>query len=103
MTEKTVTTETIEVTGDELLGKVKEIVREGNVRRIIIRNEDGKKLLEVPLTIGVVGAVLLPVWAAVGALAALIADCTIEIEKIEDVDIPEPIDDEKELVSSFSD
>ena len=103
MTEKTVTTETIEVTGDELLGKVKEIVREGNVRRIIIRNEDGKKLLEVPLTIGVVGAVLLPVWAAVGALAALIADCTIEIEKIEDADIPEPLDDEKELVSSFSD
>lgn len=102
MTEKTVTTETMEVSGDELLAKVKEIVREGNVRRIIIRNEDGKKLLEVPLTVGVVGAVLLPVWAAVGALAALIADCTIEIEKIEDHEMEEQ-DDEKELVASFSD
>ena len=104
MTEKTVTTETVEVTGDELLAKVKEIVREGNVRRIIIRDEEGKKLLELPLTIGVVGAVLLPVWAAVGALAALIADCTIEIEKIEDAEAEseEPGDD-KELVSSFSD
>jgi len=102
MTEKTVTTETMEVTGDELLAKVKEIVREGNVRRIIIRNEEGKKLLEVPLTIGVVGAVLLPVWAAVGALAALMTDCTIEIEKIEDHEVEEQ-DDEKELVASFSD
>lgn len=102
MTEKTVTTETMEVTGDELLAKVKEIVREGNVRRIIIRNEEGKKLLEVPLTIGVVGAVLLPVWAAVGALAALMTDCTIEIEKVEDHEVEEQ-DDEKELVASFSD
>lgn len=100
MTEETVTTETIEVSGDELLGKVKEIVREGNVRRIIIRDDEGKKLLEVPLTIGVVGAVLLPVWAAVGALAALLADCTIEIEKIEELEIE---DKEKELTSALAD
>ncbi len=102
MTEKTVTTETIEVSGDELLAKVKEIVREGNVRRIIIRDDEGKKLLEVPLTIGVVGAVLMPVWAAVGALAALIADCTIEIEKIEGHEVEE-MEEEKPLASSLAD
>lgn len=103
MTEKTVTTESIEVSGDELLAKVKEIVREGNVRRIIIRNEEGKKLLELPLTVGVVGAVLLPVWAAIGALAALLADCTIDIEKIEDAETEEVDEKDKELTSSFAD
>lgn len=74
-------TEKYRVSGDKLVGKVKEIVREGNVRRITIRNDDGKVLIEIPLTIGVVGAVLLPVWAALGAIAALVANCSIEVER----------------------
>lgn len=60
-------TETVEVEGDNLLTKVKEIVHEGNVRRLTISNEEGEKLVEIPLTVGVVGVLLLPVWAAIGA------------------------------------
>ena len=78
------TTETYEVEGDNLVAKVKEIVREGNVRRIIIKNEEGKRLIEVPLTIGVVGAVLLPVWAAIGVIAAIVTSASIEVERVED-------------------
>jgi len=77
------TSESFAVRGEELLAKVKELVREGNVRRIIIKGEDGARLIEVPLTIGVVGALLLPVWAAIGAIAAVVADCTIEVVKAE--------------------
>jgi hypothetical protein len=84
--DETTHTETHEVKGDDLLAKVKELVREGNVRRIIIKNEEGKQLIEVPLTIGVVGAVLLPVWAAIGAIAAVVADCTIEVVKTDEED-----------------
>lgn len=73
--------EEIQVSGEALLGKIKEILHEGNVRRIIIKNEKGVSLLEVPLTIGVVGVVLAPVWAALGALAALLTQCTIVVEK----------------------
>jgi hypothetical protein len=75
--------EEFKVSGENLLGKVKELVHEGNVRRIIIKNEKGQTLLEVPLTIGVVGVALLPVWAAIGALAALATDCTIVVERKE--------------------
>lgn len=81
MSEEKSRTERYRVSGDKLVGKVKELVREGNVRRITIRNEDGKALIEIPLTIGVVGAVLLPVWAALGAIAALVANCSIEVER----------------------
>ncbi len=73
--------ETYEVDGDNLLNKVKEIVREGNVRRLIIKNEEGKKLIEIPLTVGVVGAVLLPVWAAIGVIAAIVTSASIEVER----------------------
>ena len=59
-------------------------MHEGNIRRIIIKNEEGKELIEIPLTLGVVGVVLLPVWAAIGAIAALVADCTIVVEKVEE-------------------
>jgi len=82
MGEEKVTTEEYQVEGDDLLHKVKELVHEGNIRRIIIKNEEGKELIEVPLTWGVVGTVLLPVWAAIGAIAALVADCTIVVEKV---------------------
>ena len=74
-------TEEFKVDGAQLLAKVKEILHEGNIRRISIRDSDGKTLIEIPLTIGAVGVVLLPVFAAVGALAALVARCTIVVEK----------------------
>ena len=83
-THETTTTESFAVKGEEMLAKVKELVREGNIRRIIIKNEEGKQLIEIPLTIGVVGALLLPVWAAIGAIAAVVTDCTIEVVKVED-------------------
>lgn len=75
------TKEEFKVSGDALLGKVKQLINEGNVRRIIIKNKDGKQLVELPLTIGVVGAVLAPVLAAVGAIAALVTECTIVVER----------------------
>ncbi|MGD8466356.1 MAG: DUF4342 domain-containing protein [Anaerolineae bacterium] len=84
MSEEKVTTEEYHVDGDDLLRKVKELVHEGNIRRIIIKDEEGKRLIEIPLTIGVVGIALLPVWAAIGAIAALVADCTIVVEKVEE-------------------
>ncbi len=74
--------EEFKVDGDKLLSKLKEILHEGNVRRVIIKNDKGETLIEIPLTLGVVGAVLLPVWAAVGAIAALAANFTIIVEKV---------------------
>jgi hypothetical protein len=71
------------VAGEKLLTKVKELIKEGNVRRITIKNEEDKTLIEIPLTFGVVGAAIFPVWAAVGAIAALVADCSIEVERID--------------------
>lgn len=73
--------ETFNVKGEQLLGKVKEIIKEGNVRRIIIKDKSGKTLIEVPMTIGVIGVVFAPVLAAVGAIAALVAECTITVER----------------------
>ena len=84
MNEEKIRTEEYKVDGDYLVHKVKELVHEGNIRRITIKNEEGKRLIEIPLTIGAVGVVLLPVWAALGAVAALVADCTIVVEKIEE-------------------
>lgn len=78
-------TEEHQVRGENLVSKVKEIIHEGNVRRISIRNEDGKELIEIPLTIGVVGTLLLPAWAAIGALAALVTNCSIVVEREEEV------------------
>ena len=73
--------EEFKVSGSQIVDKVKEIIREGNALRIIIKNEKGDTLMEIPLTFAVVGAVFAPVLAAVGALAGLIADCTIVVEK----------------------
>ena len=81
MGEEKTFSEEIKTTGDDLVAKVKELVHEGNVRRLIIRNEDGRDLIEVPLTLGVVGVLLLPVLAAIGAIAALVADCSIVVER----------------------
>ena len=84
MAEEKIRIEEYKVTGDELVHKVKQIVHEGNIRKISIKTEGGNTLLEFPLTIGVVGVVLLPLWAALGAAAALITDCTIAVEKVEE-------------------
>jgi hypothetical protein len=77
--------EDFKVKGEDLIGKAKELIHEGNIRRLMIINDEGKVLIEIPLTIGVIGAVLLPVWAAIGAIAAVVTDCTIRVEKV-DVD-----------------
>jgi hypothetical protein len=81
MDEKEPRIEEFEVSGDKVVETVKRLVHEGNIRRITIKGEDGKTLIEIPLTIGVVGALLVPVLAAVGALAALVARCTIVVER----------------------
>ena len=69
------------IEGEKLLAKVKELLHEGNIRRIIIKNEDGKTIIEIPMTVGVVGSLIAPVLAAVGAMAALAAHYTIVVEK----------------------
>jgi len=74
-------TEEFHVNGEELLARIKELIHEGNIRRIIIKDKDGKVLIEFPMTFGVVGAVLAPTLAAVGAVAALISEATIVVEK----------------------
>ncbi|GGH27966.1 DUF4342 domain-containing protein [Sphingobacterium alkalisoli] len=73
--------ESFNVNGENLLKKIKEIIAEGNVRKIIISDKAGKEILSFPVTIGVVGVVLLPIFAAVGALAALLTECTITVER----------------------
>ena len=69
------------VTGEKLLQTVKRLVHEGNIRRIIIKDDKDRTIIEVPLTIGVVGALLVPAMVAIGAIAALAADLTIEVER----------------------
>ena len=76
--------EEFRVTGGEILDKIKEVLHEGNVRRIILKDEKGKTFMELPLTVGVVGAIVAPILAAVGAVAALASNLTIVVEKIED-------------------
>lgn len=71
------------VEGENLLKKVKELVQEGNIRKITIKDKSGKELMSFPLTIGVVGTVFAPVLAAIGAVAALIGECTIMVEREE--------------------
>jgi hypothetical protein len=75
--------EELQVMGEQLLTRVKELVHEGNVRRIILK-QDGRTILEIPLTVGVAGVLLAPVWAAVGVIGALIAQCSIEVVRTED-------------------
>ncbi len=82
MADDRVRIEEFEVTGEKVVETIKQLVREGNIRRVTIRSSEGNTLIEIPLTAGVVGAMILPVWAAVGALAALITKCTIVVEKL---------------------
>ena len=81
MSESKFRTEEFKVNGEELLAKIKQLIHEGNIHRIIIKNKDGKTIIEVPLTIGMVGVVLAPTLAAIGAVAALIGEATIVVEK----------------------
>ncbi len=74
-------TEEFKVSGDDIVKKVKQIINEGNARRIIIKNEKGISILEIPLTVGVAGALIAPYLAAVGAIAAVVTNCTIVVEK----------------------
>jgi len=75
--------ESFSINGEELVKKIKELIAEGNVRKISIHDKGGKEIMSFPLTIGVVGAVLAPVLAAVGAVAALVGECTISVEREE--------------------
>ncbi len=81
MTKKKSTTETFTVKSDELVKRVKELIHQGNIRRIIIKDKNGVSLVEFPLTIGVLGTVIAPVLAAVGAIAALVTECSITVER----------------------
>ncbi len=73
--------ETFKLKGEHLLNKIKELIEEGNIRKITIHDKDGKELMSFPLSLGVVGAVFAPVFAAIGALAAIIGECSITVEK----------------------
>ena len=75
--------EQFRVTGDAVVVTIKDLLHEGNIRRITLKNEEGKVLFEIPLTVGVVGAILFPVWAAIGAVAALAANLIIVVEKVD--------------------
>ena len=76
-------TQEFSMTGEQVVEFLKKLLHEGNIRRVVLKDESGKTLLEIPVTIGVVGVVLLPVWAAIGAAAALVAKMTIVIERTE--------------------
>jgi hypothetical protein len=80
MTERTFK-ESFKVAADQLVDSVKKLLHEGNVRRVIIK-QDTRTIAEFPLTVGVIGAVLAPMLAAVGAIAAVVTDCTIEVERV---------------------
>ena len=77
-------TEEFKVSGGEILNKIKELLHEGNIRRIILKDEQGKTFMEIPLTVGIVGAAIIPVVAALGAIAALVSKLTIVVEKVSD-------------------
>jgi Domain of unknown function (DUF4342) len=91
-------TQEFKLTGDTVIGKLKELFHEGNVHRVTIKNDDGHTLIEIPLTVGVVGALLLPVWAAIGAIAALAASLTIVVERTDAVRPAAPAADSQDSV-----
>ena len=83
MSEEKVHSEEFRINGEELIAKIKQLIHESNIRRIIIKDKDGKTVMEIPLTIGVVGVLLAPTLAAVGAIAALLTEATVVVEKTE--------------------
>ena len=84
MSEEKVRREEFSISGEALIEKIKELVHEGNIRRIIIKDKDDKVLIDIPLTVGVLGALVAPQLAALGAIAALVTDITIVVEIVED-------------------
>jgi len=83
MSEEKVRTEEFRVNGEELIAKIKNLLKEGHIRRVIIKDKDGKVVFEIPLTLGVVGALIAPQLAAIGAIAALLTEATVVVEKTE--------------------
>ncbi len=76
-------TEEFKVEGEKLLARIKELIHEGNIRRVIIKDKEGKVVMEVPMTVGIVGLLLAPQLAAIGAVAALLTEATVIVEKSE--------------------
>lgn len=89
MNQDNVRFEEYKVDGDAVVAKIKDLIHQGNIRRIVIKNEQDQTLIEIPLTLGVVGVVLLPVWAAIGAIAGLAVKLTIVVERVN----PAPVDE----------
>lgn len=83
MSDEKVRTEEFRVNGEDLIGRVKNLINEGNIRRVIIKDKEGKVVFEIPLTFGVVGALIAPQLAAIGAIAALLTEATVVVEKAE--------------------
>ena len=81
MSEEKFRTEEFHINGEELLARIKKLIHQGNIRRIIIKDKDGKTIFEIPMTFGVVGALIAPQLAAIGAIAALITEATVVVEK----------------------
>ena len=84
MSEEKVRTEEFSVNGEDLLGKIKELIHEGNIRRITIKKKGGDTVMEIPLNLGIVGALIAPQLAAIGAIAALVTEATVVVEKVEE-------------------
>jgi hypothetical protein len=76
-------TEEFKVEGEKVVAKIKELIHEGNIRKVIIKDKDGKTLVEIPMTFGVVGVLIAPQLAAIGAIAALLTEATVVVEKAE--------------------
>ncbi|MDE3003873.1 MAG: DUF4342 domain-containing protein [Gemmatimonadota bacterium] len=87
--------EEFKVKGEQVVTKLKELLHEGNVRHIVIKNDEGRVLIEFPVSIGLAGALLLPVWAAVGAVAAMVTNCTIEVERTDEEEDPSHEDNDE--------
>jgi hypothetical protein len=81
MPEQNYRTEEFTINGEELVTKIKELILEGNIRRVTIKNEEGRVIVDIPLTLGVVGMFIAPQLAALGAIAALVTKCTVIVEK----------------------
>ncbi len=82
MTEENTRTEEFEFSGDKLIAQIKELINKGNIRRVIIKSEDGRVLIDIPLTVGILGTLVAPQLAALGAIAALVTRGTIVVEKV---------------------
>lgn len=76
-------TEEFKVEGEKLIGKIKDLIHEGNIRRVIIKDREGKTVMEIPMTLGVMGVLIAPQLAALGAIAALLTEATLVVEKAE--------------------